>query len=229
MFRYETHCHTKYTSACSALDADTLVRLYLANGYDGAVVTDHFLNGNTTVDRSRPWEEQIDEFFRGFERVAEAGAREGFSVFFGFEYSYLGTDFLTYGLSREWLKAHPGLLDLSVRAYLSLVRAAGALTVQAHPYREAEYIDHIRLYPSDVDGIEAINAGRNERCNRLGGILAREYALLETGGSDLHAAAQPLLSGVETRERVQTLNELISRIRAGEAKPFLRENVFARR
>ena len=67
MYLLETHCHTKYTSACSRLDAETLVSLYLQNGYSGVVVTDHFLNGNTTVDRALPWERQIDDFFIGYE------------------------------------------------------------------------------------------------------------------------------------------------------------------
>ena len=161
MYRYETHCHTLYASACSELDAETLVRLYRENGYDGVIVTDHFLNGNTAVDLTKPWRAQIDDFYAGYERAAEAGARAGLKVFFGFEYSYLGTDFLTYGLTREWLKEHPGLLDLGTRAYLALARGCGALCIQAHPYREANYIDHIRLYPSDVDGMETINAARD--------------------------------------------------------------------
>ncbi len=45
MYRYETHCHTLYASACSSLDAETMVALYLANGYDGIVVTDTFSTG----------------------------------------------------------------------------------------------------------------------------------------------------------------------------------------
>ena len=34
MFRYEMHCHTLYSSGCSRLDAQTMIRLYLENGYD---------------------------------------------------------------------------------------------------------------------------------------------------------------------------------------------------
>lgn len=226
MFRYETHCHTIYTSACSRLDAKTIVRLYKSNGYDGIVVTDHFLNGNTTVNRSLPWEKQIEEFFRGYEQVEQEGRKEGLKVFFGLEYSYLGTDFLTYGLDRHWLKSHTDLLDLSVKEYLARMREEGVLTVQAHPYREADYIDHIRLFPSDVEGIETINAGRTPLCNRLGDFLAQEYGLLKTGGSDLHTASQPLLSGVETQEEVFDLAGLINCIRAGKAVPFLTENQF---
>ena len=55
MYRYELHCHTAKVSACSRLSAREMVDLYLANGYDGIFVTDHFLNGNTTVDKSLPY------------------------------------------------------------------------------------------------------------------------------------------------------------------------------
>lgn len=226
MYRYETHCHTLYASACSVLDAEALVRLYRENGYDGVIVTDHFLNGNTAVDLTKPWRAQIDDFYAGYERAAEAGARAGLKVFFGFEYSYLGTDFLTYGLTREWLKEHPGLLDLGTRAYLALARGCGALCIQAHPYREANYIDHIRLYPSDVDGMETINAARDERCNRLAEGLAAEYGLCRTGGSDLHFAGQRLLAGVETERPLESLSDFIEAVRTGQARPFIRENVF---
>ncbi len=228
MYRYETHCHTLYTSACSRLDAVTLVRLFLENGYDGVVVTDHFLNGNTTVDRSQKWEKQIDDFFIGYEKVRDEGEKRGLKVFFGFEYSYRGTDFLVYGMGREFLKAHPGLLSLGTRAFLSLARESGALTVQAHPYREADYIDHIRLYPSDAEGMETINAARDERCNRLADILADEYALLKTGGSDIHVSSQKFLSGVETETPLESIEALVEAVRAGRAKPFLQENRFVR-
>lgn len=226
MYRYETHCHTLYTSACSRLDAETLVCLYKENGYDGVVVTDHFLNGNTTVDRTKKWEERIDDFFIGYEKVLAEGEKKGLKVFFGFEYSYFGTDFLIYGMGREFLKSHPFLLGLNTRAFLALARENGALTIQAHPYREADYIDHIRLFPSDADGLETINAARDERCNRLADILADEYGILKTGGSDLHAPSQKLLSGVETDEPVKNIEELVAAVKERRARPFLKENVF---
>ena len=77
MYRYETHCHTLYTSACSRLDAVTLVRLFLENGYDGVVVTDHFLNGNTTVDRSQKWEKQSTIFSSATKKCVTKGKNAG--------------------------------------------------------------------------------------------------------------------------------------------------------
>ncbi len=226
MFRYETHCHTRYSSACSQLDAETLVSLYLKNGYAGVIVTDHFLNGNTAVDRSLPWERQIDGFSVGYEKVLAEGEKRGLQVFFGFEYSYLGTDFLVYGMGRKFLKEYPEIMRADVRAFLALARERGALCIQAHPYREAAYIDHIRLYPSDVDGMETVNAARDARCNRLAEFLADEYGLLKTGGSDLHAAGQSLLSGVETQEPLADVFGFIAAVREGRAKPFLKHNEY---
>ena len=67
-YKYELHCHTARTSACGSMSAGDIVELYLANGYDGVVITDHFLNGNTTVNRELPsgyYEEKIEMFCRG--------------------------------------------------------------------------------------------------------------------------------------------------------------------
>ena len=226
MYRYEMHCHTEYASACSRLDAKTLVAMYKASGYDGVVVTDHFLNGNTTVDRTLPWEEQIEAFCRGFQEVKKEGDAAGLKVFFGLEYSYFGTDFLTYGIGKTWLMAHPRLLELSVREYLKLTAKSGALNVQAHPFREADYIDHIRLFPSCVEGLETCNACRDDRCNRLADNLANEYGLLKIGGSDCHWQGQPTLSGVQTERPAETLEQLLALIRGGGASVFETENKF---
>lgn len=47
------------------MSAGDIVELYLANGYDGVVITDHFLNGNITVNRELPsgsYEEKIQYY-----------------------------------------------------------------------------------------------------------------------------------------------------------------------
>ena len=109
MYRYETHCHTLYASACSSLDAETMVALYLANGYDGIVVTDHFFNGNTAISPSLGWKERVGAFYGAYMNVRKEGEKRGLKVFFGFEYSYSGTDFLAYGMGPDFLCAvHPG-------------------------------------------------------------------------------------------------------------------------
>lgn len=59
MYLYETHCHSSDCSRCGRSTARELVRAYHAAGYAGMVLTDHFVTGNTAVDRSLPWDVQM--------------------------------------------------------------------------------------------------------------------------------------------------------------------------
>lgn len=58
-YKYETHMHTSEGSACGRSSAEEMVRSYKEQGYTGVFVTDHFFNGNCSVDRSLPWAEKV--------------------------------------------------------------------------------------------------------------------------------------------------------------------------
>lgn len=216
MYRYELHCHTAKTSACSRLSAGEMVSLYLANGYDGIFVTDHFLNGNTTVDKSLPYREAVERFTEGYREVKEV-AGDRLDVFFGFEYSYKGTDILTYGWDEEILASYPEILEMSMREYCEFCAAHGALAVQAHPFRVAPYIDHIRLF-SGIEGVEVMNAGRDKRTNDLAAYYADAYGKIRTGGSDLHSPGQAVLSGMAFEERLHSPADMIRLLREGKGE-----------
>ena len=218
MYRYETHLHTKTASACSRFTAEEIIEKYKRLSYAGVFVTDHFLNGNTTVPRSLPYREAIGRYVRGYEEVKRAA--EGLAVFFGFEYSYKGTDFLVYGLGAEELCAHPEIMDMRTKEFLRFARQAGALVVQAHPTREADYIDHVRLFPSDVDGFETLNANRTERENYLADVYATAYELRKTAGSDIHHKEQRSLAGMEFLTPLLNEKDFAERVKAGEGSLF---------
>lgn len=227
MFKYELHCHTASTSACSLLSAQDIVDLYLANGYDGVVISDHFLNGNTTVNRELPngtYQEKIDLFFRGYEQVKEA-AKGKLKVFFAFEASYCGTDILAYGFNKETLKAHPEIPQIDLRDFADLCKDLGVLAVQAHPFREASYIPHIRLY-TNCEGVETLNASSSTLCNDLGYYYAKRYDKIITGGSDIHCVGQPMLSGMAFDEEVTSVQQLVALLRAGKGQIIYAPNVY---
>lgn len=224
-YLYETHCHTARTSACSLLSPEDIVELYVKNGYKGVFITDHFLNGNTTVHRDHPsasYQEQIEYFFEGFEQVKKA-AGDKLDVFFGFEDSYLGTDILVYGWNKEQLKTMSDIMDLSMRDFARYCKENGAIAVQAHPFREDFYIDHIRLYP-DCEGVEVYNAGRNELCNSLGRFYAESYGKIMTSGSDLHRTTQPMLGGMEFDEPIVSETHFVELLRSGKGKLIQKKN-----
>lgn len=226
MFLYETHCHTKTVSACSLNSPEQIVEAYLANGYDGVFITDHFLNGNTSINRNFPnasYEEKIALFCEGYKQVKKA-ASDKLQVFFGLEFSYLGTDMLVYGWDEEQLKEMKYLLSMSMRELCDFCRQNGALAIQAHPFREAHYIDHIRLFPN-AEGVEIFNATNNDLCNNLGEFYAKSYGKIAIGGSDCHNVKQKILSGVAFEEKIRSEQEFIQALRQGKGTVIKKENV----
>lgn len=187
LYRYETHLHTKEVSACAQISGVEQVRSYKAAGYTGIFVTDHFFNGNCRIPRNLPWEERVDLFCRGYENAKEEGDRIGLSVFFGWESNYKGTEFLIYGLDKEWLKRHPEILSWSIEEQYMSVHKSGGYVVHAHPFRDCSYIPEIRLFPNSVDAVEAINfRNQSKDFNRKAIAYAKKYNFPTTAGTDAH-------------------------------------------
>lgn len=66
-YKYETHSHTSLVSECSTITPEILARYYKAHGYAGVFITDHFLNGSTTVPKELSWQDQIYKFCEGYD------------------------------------------------------------------------------------------------------------------------------------------------------------------
>ena len=220
-YRYETHMHTAECSRCARATAEEQVRFYKDMGYDGICVTDHFLGGNTTVPAELGWERKIERFCRSYELAAEAGEKVGLKVFFGWEYADQGSDFLTYGLDKQWLLACEGLLKMSITDYLNFVRSEGAFVVHAHPFREDFYIPRIQLMPRQVDAVETVNAGRKDFENERAAEYARNYGLQAISGSDNHVAGkQKRLCGIETDAPIADGADFLRVLRSGAYRCF---------
>lgn len=220
MYRYETHLHTAESSACATASGEKQAMFYKSRGYQGIFVTDHFLNGSTTVPRDLGWNERIERFCKGYENARECGEKIGLDVFLGWEYPYYGTDLLTYGLDKEWLLKHPLLLEMDVTSYCEFIRAEGGLVVHAHPFREADYIPMIRLLPRLYDGCEITNAHNTDFQNEMAAFYAEKYGLRPLAGSDNHRCDQKRLCGIETSERITDSAHFIRLIREGKYTVF---------
>lgn len=224
MFLYETHLHTFPVSKCAVAGVRETLEYYKQAGYAGVFITNHFIDGNINIDRSLPYEDQIRFYFSDYEEGVRIGAEIGLPVFCGVEMSYKGTDFLVYGLGKEWFLSHPELCDMKKTDQLRIIGETGALIIQAHPFREAAYIDHIRLFPRHVHGIETYNANRSELENCMAEIYAQNYGLLPFAGSDNHRGDRQLLfGGMQTAAPIQDEAEFVRLVKNGQAQPFRRE------
>lgn len=221
MYIYELHCHTQETSKCGKLPAAEMMEFYHKAGYTGVVVTDHFFNGNTTVTKYGSWEERVGLFRQGYLAAKKRGEELGLDVFFGWEFGHKGTDFLTYGLDIDWLLAHPFCDQLAVRDYSTLVRQSGGYLVQAHPFREAQYIEMIRLLPRGVDAVEVCNGCRDDFTNLQAMHYAEVYGLPKSVGTDNHMGFRSHLTGVELSARAESPAEILRAVVQGDAKLHL--------
>lgn len=221
MFRYETHLHTAPVSKCARVTVRENLEFYKRMGYDGVFITNHFLDGNVNIDRDRPYEERIEFYFSDYEAAVELGKEIGIKVFCGVEMSYKGTDFLVYGLDKGWYLANPQIMNMKKSEELAFLAEHGALIIQAHPFREAKYIDHIRLFPRCVHGVEVINGCQSEFANNMAKLYAEQYELPPFAGTDNHVGeAQTKLAGVESEEPVADEADFIRRYKNGLLKVF---------
>lgn len=229
-YLYETHMHTSEGSACGRNTGAEMARAYAEGGYTGMIVTDHFFYGNTAVDRSLSWSDWVERFCLGYEHARAEGAKLGFQVFFGWESCYQGTEFLVYGLDKQWLLTHPEIKDAAVPEQFSLVREGGGLISHAHPYREASYIPEARLFPEYVDAVEGINGahtseltsfkGKRQDYNDMAIAYARAHNLPLTAGSDQHGV-EMIHGGMVFSRRLEDIHDFIRAVKAGEAVQLL--------
>ena len=221
MYKYETHLHTSPVSKCARAGVREVLEFYKSLGYEGIFLTNHFLDGNINVDWNLPHEGRRDFYFSDYEQALELSEEIGIKVFLGVEISYAGTDFLIYGLDKAWYLAHPEIMQMSKKKELAFLMEEGALVIQAHPFRESGHIDHIRLFPRSVHGIEIINSSRPDFENDLARQYADNYGLLYFAGSDNHIGSKHArLAGVATDTPIVDETDFIERVKSGKIEIF---------
>ena len=225
MYRYETHLHTFPVSKCGKVSVREALEFYKSLNYDGVFITNHFVDGNIGIDTDDSYENLLNFYFSDYEEGLKIGEEIGLKVFFGNEISYKGTDFLIYGLDKEWYLAHPEILEMKKSRVLPYYMENGALVIHAHPFREAGYIDHIRLFPRCVHGAEIYNACRTDFENTMAEQYTENYSLLPFAGSDNHVgAARPTLGGMESETPIYDETDFVGRVLSGEMKIFKMKN-----
>ena len=221
MYLYETHLHTSPVSRCARAGVEENVKFYKELGYAGIFITNHFIDGNINALRSDTYENRINFFFSDYENGVAIGKKLEIDVFFGVEISYLGTDFLVYGLDKQWFLERPELESMQKKQMLSLMANDGALIIHAHPFREANYIDHIRLFPRNVHGVETYNACRTDFDNKMAEQYAENYGLLNFAGSDNHVGCNAAkLGGMASSTPIKNEIDFAERVKRGELTAF---------
>lgn len=189
-------------------------------GYSGIVVTDHFFNGNSGVPKDLPWNERVEMYCSGYEAALEAAKGQDFDVFFGIEFNFEGDEYLLYGLDKEWLLSHPDILLYTRYEVYNAVKEAGGVMIQAHPFRERDYLSAIHLCPSCSDGIEVYNASNKPYQNAIARVYASTHPeFVLTGGSDIHFFHKNEKGGIAFDRKPENYEDFCAMLLGGEALP----------
>ena len=214
-FIYETHLHTSQASACAVSRGCEYIKYYRDLGFTGIMVTDHFFNSNTAIDRRKNWSEWVKRFCSGYEDACNEGVRRGVDVFFGWEETYGSDDFLIYGLDKSWLLKHPEMVRWTREEQFLEIHRYGGCVVHAHPFRQHSYVGTVRLSPYFVDAIEAANAGNQDaaydaQAFKYAGLLG----LPVVAGSDAHNVGSLNRNmgpyGIEVAKKFSSVNDYVS-------------------
>ena len=216
MFKYEMHVHSLPSGGGE--DIEEHIRALIEKGYAGMVITNHFINGDTVIDRALSWEAFVSVYREDYERGKRLADALDFDLLFGIEeHIGQGREILIYGVSPDFLEKNPILRSCELSQYVRLVHEAGGLVFQAHPYRARYYISNPN--PVDeldlLDGIEVYNAANEPEENEKAALLAKKKHLRCTAGSDGHSTRSVGRAGIATKERITTNERLVEILKNG--------------
>jgi hypothetical protein len=228
-YLYETHLHTAGVSKCAVSQGADYIAGYKEKGYTGIIVTDHFYNGNCALPRNLPWKEWVNLFCRGYEKTKEEGYRQGLDVFFGWEETFDNCDdYLVYGLDRDWLLEHPESRSWTRGGQYRAVKEAGGCVVQAHPFRQRDYIQRVILSTGCTDGVETANGGHENRSvDTLAFRYAKNLGKSMTAGTDIHDASLIYCSelfGVYLNKKLNSIADFVQIILNNEIAGLKTDN-----
>lgn len=225
-YYYDLHCHTSECSACSRISAKEIVEYHSKAGYNGLVFTDHCGRGNTCVDRTMPWEKQVDCFYNAYLSAKPLADSLGINLMFGLEYSQgRGKECLLYGIDKDVLLQMDGerFNKGDLEHICNIVHKNGGLVIAAHPFRTRDYIENPDEPPelNLVDGAEQINAGDRQEDDIKNLAYAKNHPLIiHTAGSDRHSPIEGLIAGMAFDRKISDIKDLVKALKNREGKPF---------
>lgn len=181
-YRIELHAHTSPASACSQITPQEIAETYKNLGYDGIVITNHFIFQGERITK----EEYIDAFIHDFYETEKHGKELGLKVYLGAEIRFTenNNDYLVFGLDKEMLLEIYDLLPLGLENFRKAYDMPRSVIVQAHPMRDGMEIVNTSL----LDGIEVFNMhpGHNSRIGLASLYADSNNISIITAGSDFH-------------------------------------------
>lgn len=184
-YRIELHAHTKPQSKCGELAPSELAELYAKKGYDGIVVTNHFMGSDYMNGAGK--DSKIEEYLRGFYETRSAGEKFGIRAYLGIEIRFAkenDNDYLIFGADEDVVSRCYDFLEGNFSDFRKNLHLEKSVIVQAHPFRDGVDRADAKL----LDGVETFNMhpGHNGRIGFAARFAKDNDIKIQTCGSDFH-------------------------------------------
>ena len=193
MLKFSMHIHTKMRSPCGKVEPKRIVDLYKEKGYDGIIITDHYMKWIFAMNNMDTGKQKFQFFIEGYKETLRYGKERNLMVFLGMElnlckYNRLNStypvhEFLLYGLNESFVKMHPNLHELTQEELFDLCNKNNILMIQAHPFRPKS----APANPAFMHGVEIVN--KNKRHDSLDASaqgFCKEHNLIPIVSDDFH-------------------------------------------
>ncbi len=210
-YKTELHAHSNPVSACGRFSADKVVEIYLENGCDTLVLTNHLTDKHRSLF---PTAGEVAEYYLSdYYKAQEAAQGTGLCVALGVEIRFKGTinDYLVYGISPEDIPTLAEYTLSDIKTFYREFKNDKNVIIHAHPFRK-----NMEPTPIDsVDGIESFNAhpGHNS-CVPYACRLARDNGLLISGGSDFHEEGRNGTCLTRTKQKICSSYDVAAAIKS---------------
>ena len=202
--KIDLHVHTFPRSQCSKIDPEDLIQEAKQIGLDGFCLTEH-------------------QVLWSPDEAARLSGESGIKVFRGNEITTAQGDVLVFGLEKD-IKGIITVQELSKE-----VRAVGALSIAAHPFRGFKVFGFGQLDMSldqackkkilqFVDAVEVRNGRVTEQENEVALNVSKSLGLLGTAGSDAHELNALGTWVMDFGNELETEADLVRELRAGNFK-----------
>lgn len=201
---FDLHCHTSGISRCCRLPYNVIVDKAKEYGYDGIVLTNHYL----ACDIEKDSDKFIENYIKEYELSRKYGESVGLKVLFGAEITVSYNEavhLLIYGVTKDFLRKYKNLPNLSQKELYEVCHENGCVLVNAHPFRYGMTVQDVRY----LDGVEV-------NCHFIYGKcyakeltrIAKENSLALTCGCDYHGDSDKPFGGTYLPDDIVTESDL---------------------
>ena len=196
-FKIELHAHTTPASPCSDIPPERLVETYTEIGYDGVVLTNHFIDYLIKSDDPK---KVSDTYLKDYYETKEAGKKRGLKVYLGMEVRFpeCCNDYLVYGIEESDIKEIFSYIHSDYVSFYKAFKNDRNVILQAHPFRK----DMVLQNPAYLDGIETFNVhpGHNSRVAVATKYASKHPHFIKTCGTDFHHEGHQGLGSILVKE-----------------------------